>query len=207
MRSPPLTGEAILSCAPAFGGQCPPRACQPPERSSRAPHRDSTAPRGITEHLGQQIGAGNLRYVRPRHPRREGRRSIPIVVLPFVNSALASRAAFRPERRNASQRRRAYPPRPWRVRAAAPRTGTFPWHLALDQACRLVDARPRLGRRQEACGMSLVMPSLVTRAAIHRTRSWVVMLGGMSMTRCPTVAHVERTTRSAAVWRSSTLAR
>jgi hypothetical protein len=32
-------------------------------------------------------------------------------------------------------------------------------------------------------GVSLVMPSLVTRAAIHLTRSAVVMLGGMSMTR------------------------
>jgi hypothetical protein len=55
--------------------------------------------------------------------------------------------------------------------------------------------------------MSLVMPSRVTRAAIHFTRSAVVMLGGMSKMRCPTVAQVERTTRSAAVWRSRTLAR
>jgi hypothetical protein len=36
--------------------------------------------------------------------------------------------------------------------------------------------------------MSLVMPSLVTRAGIHFTRSAVIMLGGMSMTRWPTVA-------------------
>jgi hypothetical protein len=60
---------------------------------------------------------------------------------------------------------------------------------------------------QEAAGISLMMPSRATRAAIHRTRSAVFMLGGMSMTRWPTVAQVERTTRSAAVWRSSTLAR
>lgn len=59
----------------------------------------------------------------------------------------------------------------------------------------------------DADRMLLAMPSLVTRAAIQRTRSAVVMLGGMSMTCCPTVAQVDRTTRSAAVWRSSTLAR
>ena len=59
----------------------------------------------------------------------------------------------------------------------------------------------------EATGASRVRPSLVTRAAIHLTRSAVVMFGGMSMTRCPTVAHVDRTTRSAAGCRSKTLDR
>ena len=39
------------------------------------------------------------------------------------------------------------------------------------------------GRAHEAAGVSLVMPSLVTRAAIHLTRSAVVMLGGMSKMR------------------------
>src|ERR1017187_9897162 len=59
----------------------------------------------------------------------------------------------------------------------------------------------------EAAGTSLVIPSLVTRAAIHLTRSAVVMLGGMSITRWPTVAHIGRTTRSAAGCRSRTLDR
>ena len=61
------------------------------------------------------------------------------------------------------------------------------------------DRGQRLGRA--------VMPSLASRAAIQRTRSAVVMPGGMSMTFWPTLAQVERTTRSAADCRSRTLAR
>src|SRR5260370_24029499 len=53
---------------------------------------------------------------------------------------------------------------------------------------------------------SLPRPSLVTCPAIHWTRCPVVILGGMSMTRWPTVAQVDRTTRSAAGCRSRTLA-
>jgi hypothetical protein len=63
------------------------------------------------------------------------------------------------------------------------------------------------GTVQEAGWASVVMPSSASRAAIQRTRSLVVMPGGMSMTFWPALAQVERTTRSAADCRSRTLAR
>ncbi len=50
-------------------------------------------------------------------------------------------------------------------------------------------------------------PSLVMRVVIHWIRPAVVRPGGMSVTRWPTVAHTDRTTRPAAGCRSSTLAR
>jgi phosphopantothenoylcysteine synthetase/decarboxylase len=71
---------------------------------------------------------------------------IPIVVLPFVNSALANRAPFRQSvesLRNEGVRvllgRGGFEPHP-------PRTGgrlidSYPWHLALDEVERLVDLR------------------------------------------------------------------
>jgi hypothetical protein len=64
---------------------------------------------------------------------------IPIVVLPFVNSALASRAPFR---RSVEALRRegvrillgpgAFEPHP--PRTGGPLARSFPWHLALDEA-------------------------------------------------------------------------
>lgn len=72
---------------------------------------------------------------------------IPIVVLPFVNSALARRAPFQ----RSVEALRAEGVRillgPGGVEPHPPRTGgnligTYPWHLALDEAERLVSKRP-----------------------------------------------------------------
>lgn len=70
---------------------------------------------------------------------------IPIVVLPFVNSALARRVAFR---RSVETLRSegvrillgpgGFEPHP--PRTGAGRTGSFPWQLALDEAGRMVEA-------------------------------------------------------------------
>ena len=71
---------------------------------------------------------------------------IPIVVLPFVNSALASRAPFR---RSVESLRGegvrillgsgAFEPHP--PRTGGDRIDSYPWHLALDEADRLVGVR------------------------------------------------------------------
>jgi hypothetical protein len=71
---------------------------------------------------------------------------VPIVVLPFVNSALASRAPFR---RSVESLRGegvrillgpgAFEPHP--PRTGGDRTGSYPWHLALDEADRLASPR------------------------------------------------------------------
>jgi pterin-4a-carbinolamine dehydratase len=73
----------------------------------------------------------------------------PIVVLPFVNSALAGRVAFRRSTQTlASEGVRillgpgGFEPHP--PRTGADRTETFPWHLALDEADRLAGERTRL---------------------------------------------------------------
>lgn len=70
----------------------------------------------------------------------------PIVVLPFVNSALASRDPFRrsvESLRNEGVRillgPGAFEPHP--PRTGGSHTGTYPWHLALDEADRLVGLR------------------------------------------------------------------
>lgn len=70
----------------------------------------------------------------------------PIVVLPFVNSALASRVAFR---RSVETLRSegvhillgpdGFEPHP--PRTGEGRTEVFPWHLALNEADRMLDAR------------------------------------------------------------------
>ena len=65
------------------------------------------------------------------------------------------------------------------------------------------DARPY----RSSSRLSGMMSSLVRRALVQLTRSVVVRPGGMSMTCWLTAAHVCRTTRSAAGWRSRTLAR
>jgi phosphopantothenoylcysteine synthetase/decarboxylase len=71
---------------------------------------------------------------------------VPIVVLPFVNTALASRQPFR----NSVESLRAEGVRilfgPGGVEPHPPRTGadltaTYPWHLALDEADRLLSVR------------------------------------------------------------------
>jgi len=69
----------------------------------------------------------------------------PIVVLPFVNSALAGRVAFR---RSVETLRSegvrillgpgGFEPHP--PRTGAGRTDAFPWHLALDEVGRMVQA-------------------------------------------------------------------
>ena len=70
---------------------------------------------------------------------------VPIVVLPFVNSALASRTPFQ----HAVNSLRAEGVRillgPGGVQPHEPRTGgtlinSYPWHLALDEAARLLNA-------------------------------------------------------------------
>jgi phosphopantothenoylcysteine synthetase/decarboxylase len=72
---------------------------------------------------------------------------VPAVVLPFVNSALAGRAPFR---RSVDSLRGegvrillgSDGIEPHASRAGDRMTGTFPWHLALGEAERLVAARP-----------------------------------------------------------------
>lgn len=71
---------------------------------------------------------------------------IPIVVLPFVNSALASRAPFRRsvESLRAEGVRVLLGPggfEPHPPRTGGCRTGTYPWHIALDEIGRLVGLR------------------------------------------------------------------
>lgn len=74
----------------------------------------------------------------------------PIVVLPFVNSALASRIAFRRSvvtLRSEGVRILLGPGglEPHPPRTGGNRTESFPWHLALDEAGRLVPARGQPG--------------------------------------------------------------
>ena len=68
---------------------------------------------------------------------------MPIVVLPFVNSALAARAPFR-RSVEVAQRRRPILLGPGGVEPHAPHTGgdliaKYPWHLALSEAKRLAE--------------------------------------------------------------------
>ena len=67
---------------------------------------------------------------------------VPIVVLPFVNSALAARAPFRRSIRRSALRRRSHPAGPrWHraTRSAYWRTliAKYPWHLALNHVEKL----------------------------------------------------------------------
>ena len=73
---------------------------------------------------------------------------VPIVVLPFVNTALASRAPFR---RNVESLRAegvkillgagGFQPHP--PRTGGDRIDTYPWHLGLDEAERMLDPAPQ----------------------------------------------------------------
>jgi Flavoprotein len=74
--------------------------------------------------------------------------AVPIVVLPFVNTALADRQPFR----RSVEALRAEGVRiligPGGVEPHPPHTGgalidSYPWHLALDEADRLLDPMPR----------------------------------------------------------------
>jgi phosphopantothenoylcysteine synthetase/decarboxylase len=74
---------------------------------------------------------------------------VPIVVLPFVNSALAGRAPFRHsvESLRAEGVRVLLGPagfEPHPPRTGSSLTGTYPWHLALDEADRLLNQRRAL---------------------------------------------------------------
>lgn len=69
---------------------------------------------------------------------------IPIVVLPFVNSALANRAPFRRSVESLRSEGVRILLGPGVFEPHTPRTGgslidTYPWHLALDEADRLTD--------------------------------------------------------------------
>jgi phosphopantothenoylcysteine synthetase/decarboxylase len=69
----------------------------------------------------------------------------PIVVLPFVNSALAGRVAFRRSVQTLRSEGVHILLGPGGFEPHPPRTGgsrieTFPWHVALDEADRMVDA-------------------------------------------------------------------
>jgi hypothetical protein len=69
----------------------------------------------------------------------------PIVVLPFVNSALASRVAFRRSVETLRGEGVRILLGPGGFEPHPPRTGaghaeSFPWHLALDEVGRLVEA-------------------------------------------------------------------
>jgi 8-oxo-dGTP diphosphatase len=89
---------------------------------------------------------------------------------------------------------------------AAWRAGA-PWAIHLAAARQPGALRPGPGAGTDLVQATGIRPSLVMRAVIHWIRPAVVRPGGMSVTRWPTVAHMERTTRSAAGCRSSTLAR
>ena len=71
---------------------------------------------------------------------------VPIVVLPFVNSALASRAPFRHSVEALRAEGVYILVGPGGIEPHPPHTGgdlidSYPWHLALDEADRLVNAR------------------------------------------------------------------
>lgn len=73
---------------------------------------------------------------------------IPIVVVPFVNTALANRAAFRRSVQTLRSEGVHILLGPGRFEPHPPRTGgnhieTFPWNLALDEADRLTSDRTR----------------------------------------------------------------
>lgn len=68
----------------------------------------------------------------------------PIVALPFVNSALAGRVAFRRSVETLTSEGVRVLLGPGGFEPHPPRTGadhaeTFPWHLALDEADRMLD--------------------------------------------------------------------
>ncbi|MGE5291883.1 MAG: flavoprotein [Micromonosporaceae bacterium] len=76
--------------------------------------------------------------------------SVPIVVLPFVNSALASRAPFQRsvESLRAEGVRILLGPggvQPHEPHTGGALTGSYPWHLALDETDRLLKAGGRPG--------------------------------------------------------------
>jgi phosphopantothenoylcysteine synthetase/decarboxylase len=71
---------------------------------------------------------------------------VPIVVLPFVNSALAARAPFRHSVDSLRREGVRVLLGPGHVEPHRPHTGgdliaSYPWHLALDEAERLADAQ------------------------------------------------------------------
>ena len=75
---------------------------------------------------------------------------VPIVVLPFVNSALASRAPFRHSVEALRTEGVHILIGPGGIQPHPPHTGgdlidSYPWHLALDEAERLVSARAGQG--------------------------------------------------------------
>ena len=70
---------------------------------------------------------------------------MPIVVLPFINSALAARAPFRRSVKELRREGIRILLGPRGVEPHQPHTGgnlidSYPWHLALDEAERLIDA-------------------------------------------------------------------
>ena len=71
--------------------------------------------------------------------------AVPIVVLPFINSALAARAPFRRSVKELRREGIRILLGPRGVEPHQPHTGgnlidSYPWHLALDEAERLIDA-------------------------------------------------------------------
>jgi hypothetical protein len=73
---------------------------------------------------------------------------VPTVVLPFVNTALASRAPFRRSVDSLRAESVTILLGPDGIQPHPPRTGgelaaTFPWHLGLDEAERMIDPAPR----------------------------------------------------------------
>ncbi len=81
--------------------------------------------------------------------------SVPIVVLPFVNSALAARAPFRRSVEDLRREGVRILLGPGGVEPHEPHTGgeliaTYPWHLALDQAERLTESPSSQWRHHDA---------------------------------------------------------
>ena len=77
-------------------------------------------------------------------PPGPGRRAVPTVVLPFVNTALASRAPFRRSVDSLRAEGVKILLGPGGFQPHPPRTGgnlidTYPWHLGLDEAERMLD--------------------------------------------------------------------
>jgi hypothetical protein len=73
---------------------------------------------------------------------------VPIVVLPFVNTALASRAPFRRSVESLRAEGVKILLGPGGFQPHPPRTGSnlidiYPWHLGLDEAERMIDPAPR----------------------------------------------------------------
>ena len=89
---------------------------------------------------------------------------VPIVVLPFVNSALAARAPIPPQCRGATPRRRPHPARPWRRRTPrAAHWRELRRHLSLAPSTR----RSRTSHQRNELRLASTSPGTLLRSCLN----------------------------------------